>query len=158
MLEKFNSYYNKRNKQIGRMLRSNMTRAEACLWKYALRAGQMKGFTFRRQRPVLNYVADFMCKELSLIVEVDGITHLDEDAKEKNRRRELDLVSVGFRIIRFTDEAILNNINGVIDALENFIDKLSLSDPPPFNSPADGGYFLKEYNALLENIKIDNRY
>ena len=144
MVEKFNSYYNKRNKQIGRMLRSNMTRAEACLWKYALRAGQMKGQAFRRQRPVLNYVADFICKELSLIVEVDGITHLDEDAKVRDRKRESELQSVGFRIIRFTDEVVLNNINGVIDTLENFIDKLSLSDPPPLDSPPSGGYILKE--------------
>jgi very-short-patch-repair endonuclease len=69
MLKRYNSFYNKRNKQVARMLRSNMTKAEACLWKYALRARQMKGYKFRRQRPVLNYVADFMCKELNLIIE-----------------------------------------------------------------------------------------
>jgi len=40
-----------------------MTKAEACLWKYALRAKMMKGYTFNRQRPVLNYIADFMCKK-----------------------------------------------------------------------------------------------
>ena len=56
-----------------------MTKAEACLWKYVLRAGKMKSFQFRRQRPVLNYIADFMCKELMLIIEVDGITDSWED-------------------------------------------------------------------------------
>jgi very-short-patch-repair endonuclease len=125
------------------MLRSNMTKAEACLWKYALRARQMKGYTFRRQRPVLNYVADFMCKELHLIIEVDGITHTQEDTKIKDSIKETDLESVGFRIIRFTDEAILNNINGVIDTLEILIDKMVASNPPPFNSPANGGQFHK---------------
>ena len=55
-----------------------MTKAEACLWKYVLRAGQLKSYQFRRQRPILNYVADFMCMELMLIIEVDGITHHSE--------------------------------------------------------------------------------
>ena len=49
-----------------------MTKAEACLGKYALRTRQLKGFQFRRQRTVLNYIAGFMCKELMLIIEVDG--------------------------------------------------------------------------------------
>ena len=60
-------------------LRKEMTNEEACLWKYILRAGQLKGFQFRRQRPVLNYIADFMCMELKLIIEVDGITHQWEE-------------------------------------------------------------------------------
>jgi very-short-patch-repair endonuclease len=55
-----------------------MTKAETCPWKFALRANQLKGYPFRRQRPVLNYIADFMCKDLMLIIEVDGITHQDE--------------------------------------------------------------------------------
>lgn len=69
---------------MARAMRKNMTKAEACLWKYALRAGQMNGYTFYRQRPVLNYIADFLCKELNLIIEVDGITHLDKETLEKD--------------------------------------------------------------------------
>ena len=49
-----------------------MTKAEACLWKYVLRASRMKGYGFRRQRPIMNYIADFMCKELMLVIEVDA--------------------------------------------------------------------------------------
>ena len=52
-----------------------MTKAEACLWKYVLKGRMMKEYQFRRQRPVLQYVADFMCKELKLIIEVDGSSH-----------------------------------------------------------------------------------
>lgn len=55
--------YNKNLKEYARENRKNMTKAEACLWKYVLRAGNILGFTFRRQRPVLNYIAGFMCKE-----------------------------------------------------------------------------------------------
>jgi len=71
-----NNYaYNKFLQPYANALRKNMTKAEACLWKYALRARSMKGCQFRRQRPVLQYIADFMCKELKLIIEVDGSSH-----------------------------------------------------------------------------------
>ena len=77
--EHSNHNYNKNLQPYANRLRKEMTKAEACLWKYVLRAGTMKGFQFRRQRPVLNYIADFMCKELMLIIEVDGITHHFEE-------------------------------------------------------------------------------
>jgi very-short-patch-repair endonuclease len=70
-----NHHYNKRLQFNANTLRKEMTKAEACLWKFVLRAGMMKGYSFRRQRPVLNYIADFMCKELMLVIEVDGLTH-----------------------------------------------------------------------------------
>ncbi len=80
-----NWHYNKNLKEYANKLRRNMTKAEACLWKYALRAGMLSQWKFNRQRPVLNYIADFMCKELLLVFEVDGITHLWEETMEKDR-------------------------------------------------------------------------
>jgi len=74
-----NYHYNKKLQSYANTLRQNMTKAEASLWKYVLRNGLLHGYKFRRQRPVLNYIADFKCPELMLIIEVDGITHLDED-------------------------------------------------------------------------------
>jgi hypothetical protein len=68
-------HYNKVLRDYANKNRKEMTRAEACLWKYALSKGQMEGYQFLRQSPVLNYIADFMCKELMLIIEVDGLTH-----------------------------------------------------------------------------------
>ena len=65
---KNNYHYNKNLQPFANSLRKNMTKAEACLWKYVLGSRQMKGYQFRRQRPVLNYIADFMCKELLLAV------------------------------------------------------------------------------------------
>ncbi len=70
-----NYYYNPGLKRYAQKLRSNGTKAEACLWYYLLKAQLFNGFKFRRQRPVLNYIADFMCFELMLIIEVDGISH-----------------------------------------------------------------------------------
>lgn len=90
-----------------------MTKAEACLWKYELRAKKLKGYSFRRQRPVLNYIADFMCTDLMLIIEVDGITHWDEEVVKKDKVRQRKLEEVGFKVIRFDDAEVLNDIENV---------------------------------------------
>ena len=101
-----------------------MTKAEACLWKYVLKAGGMKGFNFRRQRPVLNYIADFMCKDLWLIIEVDGISHSYEEVTEKDKIRQENLEKAGFTVIRFTDEEVLKHINAVRSEIENIVSKI----------------------------------
>lgn len=80
--------YNTSLQPFANKLRKNMTKAEACLWKYALRARQMKGYQFRRQRPVINYIADFMCKDLMLIIEVDGLSHQFEEVIRKDKIRQ----------------------------------------------------------------------
>ena len=111
--------YNTRLQPFANSLRKNMTKAEACLWKYALRASQMKGYQFRRQRPVINFIADFMCKELMLVIEVDGISHDDE----KDERKQAALEAAGFMVLRFSDHEVLNNMRGVISFLEDWIEK-----------------------------------
>lgn len=111
--------------------RVNMTKAEACLWKYVLRARQMKGYQFRRQRPVLDYIADFMCKELMLIIEVDGITHHYEETQTSDRIKQKTLANAGFTILRFDDEDILENIDWVAIKIEEWIIKKEKSKPPP---------------------------
>ncbi|MBU6157944.1 MAG: DUF559 domain-containing protein [Bacteroidetes bacterium] len=116
-----NSFYNPRLKDYSRALRKRMTKAEVCLWKYALRAGMMHGYTFNRQRPILKYIADFMCKALKLIIEADGITHLDEIVIKNDRNREEVLREFGFEILRFTDEEVLNNIASVKEVILNWI-------------------------------------
>lgn len=126
-----NHYYNKSLQPNANRLRKEMTKAEACLWKYVLRASQLKGFPFKRQRPVLSYIADFMCKELMLIVEVDGITHHWDGALEKDDIRQNALESVGFTVIRVSDEEVLKNIQGVINFPEDWIEKKMNSTPPP---------------------------
>jgi very-short-patch-repair endonuclease len=61
-------HYNKDLQAFANQNRKKMTKAESCLWKYVLSKRQMRGYQFGRQRPVLNYIADFMCKELKLII------------------------------------------------------------------------------------------
>jgi very-short-patch-repair endonuclease len=96
--------YNKALRSKAKSLRSTMTKAEACLWKYVLSGRKLNGFQFRRQRPVLRYIADFMCKELKLIIEVDGITHTYESVHENDIKKQEELEKAGFAILRFTDE------------------------------------------------------
>ena len=105
-----------------------MTKAEACLWKYILKAKQLKGYQFRRQRPVLNYVADFICMELMLIIEVDGITHHWEETIVKDKKKQSDLEAAGFSVLRFTDDEVLDDINAVHGILENWIGMKISSD------------------------------
>lgn len=118
--------------------RKQKTKAEACLWKYALKAKQM-GYTFNRQRPVLNYIADFMCKELNLIIEVDGYTHLLEDVIKNDVIRQKRLEEAGFRVIRFKDEEILKEINRVREVILITIEQqlVVLINPSP--APSRGG-------------------
>ena len=119
-----NYRYNKSLKLNAKALRKNMTKAEACLWKYVLKAGGMKGFTFRRQRPVLNYIADFMCMELFLIIEVDGITHSYETVSKQDAKRQADLEKAGFTLIRFNDQEVLNSISSVYTVIEDMVSKI----------------------------------
>ena len=119
----YNHAYNKNLQPFANKLRKEMTKAEACFWKYVLKARLLKGYRFRRQRPVLNYIADFMCMELMLIIEVDGITHHWEETIKKDKKKQADLEAAGFTVLRFTDEDVLNNINAVYAFLDDWIQK-----------------------------------
>ncbi len=88
MNEKYDNYnYNKKLQPYANRLRKTMTKAEACLWKYVLKARQLRGYQFRRQRPVLWYIADFMCKKLMLVIEVDGLSHTWEETIRKDKKK-----------------------------------------------------------------------
>ncbi len=69
------------------------------------------GTKFLRQRPVLNYIADFMSRELLLIIECDGASHMIEGADERDKVRDKILENVGFRILRFGDDMVIDNLS-----------------------------------------------
>ena len=118
-----NWHYNKKLKERANELRKNMTKSEACLWKYVLKAGAMKNYGFRRQRPVLNYIADFMAKDLMLIIELDGLTHASKDTATKDEEKTNALEKVGFTVIRFTDEEVLEDLDNVRRTLETYVEE-----------------------------------
>jgi very-short-patch-repair endonuclease len=107
-----------------------MTKGEACLWKYVLSRRQMKGYQFRRQRPILNYIADFVCLDLLLIIEIDGITHCDQNRIARDEIRDRTLQSVGFTTLRFSNWEVLNRISDVSITIGNWIEESGRIPPP----------------------------
>jgi very-short-patch-repair endonuclease len=123
--------YNKHLQPYANQQRKNMTKAEACLWKFVLRAKGMKGYQFRRERPVLNYIADFMCMPLKLVIEVDGLTHQSGARVAKDEKKDKDLREAGFTVLRFNDDEVLNQINWVRAEIETMIEKIEKEIQPP---------------------------
>jgi len=97
-------------------LRREMTPVEKILWK-ELRTNKLNGLHFRRQQIIHGYFADFYCHQRELIVELDGRIH--ELQKEYDAEREEYLIAIGFRIIRFTNEEINENLKGVLQKIVN---------------------------------------
>jgi len=116
-------HYNKNLKLKARKLRNKSTIAEATLWKYVLRASGL-GYPFRRQRPIENYIVDFVCLPLKLIIEVDSITHSYEEVASKDQIRDQRLKGLGFTVIRIPDEAILSDVDRVRNYLLEEIKKI----------------------------------
>jgi very-short-patch-repair endonuclease len=125
MLEKAspsnNYHYNKTLRTFARELRNNSTKAEIYLWNDVLKCGNLKGYKFQRQRPVLRYIADFMCFELMLVIEVDGITHETDAVALKDARKTQDLEAVGFTVLRYSDWEVLERRLDVEEALMAWI-------------------------------------
>ena len=104
-------------------MRSNETAAEAKLWA-ELRNRHCAGLKFVRQAPVGVYYADFLCRERRLIVEVDGATHGTDAEMSADAQRTLDLERLGFRVYRASNTEIFDNIDGVLEALLEFMGEL----------------------------------
>jgi very-short-patch-repair endonuclease len=117
-----------------RELRKNMTEAERALWRH-LRLRQIDGNKFRRQQPIGKYIVDFVCLEKKLIIEVDGSQHSEQI--DYDLKRDTWLEKEGFCILRFWDNQVLNETDGVQEII---IDALgSPSCPPHLNPPPQGG-------------------
>ena len=115
---------------LARKLRTSGTDAEIRLWS-RLRRRQLDGFRFRRQQPMGRYVVDFFCPEAKLIIEVDGGQH-GESATDEHRTRWLE--AHGYRVIRFWNNDVLANTEGV---LLTILEALRVV-PPPYRPPQGG--------------------
>ncbi len=99
-----------------RHLRREMTDAERKLWS-VLRDHQLDGCRFRRQAPIGPYVVDFVCHEARLVVEVDGSQHGEQRGLAHDAVRDSWLATRGYRVLRFWNNDVLSNIDGVAEAL-----------------------------------------
>ena len=95
-------------------MRREPTDVEIKLWN-ALRDRQLEGYKFRRQVPVAGFIADFMCKDAALIVEVDGGQHAENAGRDEKRTKILN--GEGFRVVRFWNNEVLQNLDGVLQEL-----------------------------------------
>jgi BirA family biotin operon repressor/biotin-[acetyl-CoA-carboxylase] ligase len=103
----------KRLTGLARNLRNNATEAERCLWLH-LRASRFEGAKFTRQFPIGNFIADFACRRLRLAIELDGGQHCDSPT-DANRTRIIE--AHGYRVIRFWNHEVLDNMDGVLTVI-----------------------------------------
>ena len=97
--------------QAARRLRQQLTPAEDQLWS-ALRGRQLVGLKFRCQHPVGRFIVDFYCPSCKLVIEVDGDIHAQQKAYDDARTEQLQ--SFGYRVLRFTNEEVLNDLQTVL--------------------------------------------
>lgn len=126
-------------KRNSRQLRQNMTDAEKKLWQ-SLRCRQLHAAKFRRQVVLGAFIVDFACMEFRLIVEVDGGQH---NGCAQDNCRDAWLMSQGFRVLRFWNNEVLNNLEGVLEKID-----CTLQATPPSNLPPSRGKAISPGTGL----------
>jgi len=122
-------HYNKNLKPLARKLRKQGTKGEALLWKKVLRARYMEGYQFNRQFPIDNYIVDFLCRRLNLIIEIDGSCHLTKGKQDRERQDYLE--KLGYTVIRFTEGEVVYRIDDVARDIYNAVKALEKSPSIP---------------------------
>ncbi len=112
--------YHSKLKELARKLRNNSTKSEVILWQY-LKGKKMMGCDFHRQKPIDNFIVDFFCNKLKLVIELDGYTHTFEDVADRDKLKQEKIQELGITILRFCDEAVMKNIGGVIEVIRNYV-------------------------------------
>jgi very-short-patch-repair endonuclease len=116
--------------KAARALRGTMTDAEQMLW-YCLRRKQLSGFRFRRQHPFERFVLDFYCCEMKLAIELDGGQHNEPDAKARDKERSELLAGHGILVLRFWNNEIFANLEGVLQTIYDVLLERSARNMPP---------------------------
>ena len=114
---------------LRRRLRNNLTRTEQLLWA-KLRQNQIYGLKFRRQHGIGSYIVDFYCPERNVVIEVDRDVHAIKTQQNKDHLRENYLKSLGLKILRYTYDEVMNNLDGVLEDLARRLLKDSTSPTP----------------------------
>jgi very-short-patch-repair endonuclease len=112
-----------------------MTRAETLLWRY-IKADRINGLGFRRQVPMQRYVADFVCHAARLVIVLDGESHEFASRQRSDAARDAWFNSQGYTVLRFTNEQVLTNLEGVIEAVRAGARRIA---PPSLSLPHKGG-------------------
>ncbi len=113
--------YHPKLKELARKLRNKSTKSEIKLWQY-LKSKKMMGYDFHRQKPIDNFMLDFFCNKLKLALELDGYTHTFEEIAEKDALKQERLKEFGITVLRFCDEDVMKNMDGVLQVIRCFIE------------------------------------
>jgi very-short-patch-repair endonuclease len=125
MTELFNRFQDKKKRV---RLRSEMTETERLLWM-RLRGRQLLDYKFRRQFSIGPFIVDFYCPRLRLALEVDGDSHfLSSEAEQYDRQRQSAIEDLGIKVLRFTNEEVKSNLEGV---LKKILEEIKQPEPPP---------------------------
>ena len=117
------SSYNKKSlTEKRKQLRSNGTSAEAVLWN-RLKEKQLDGRRFRRQFSINNYIVDFYCTTEKLAIELDGQNHFTQAGSANDYERDQNLKAQGVTVLRFENEVVFKNIEGVLDEIKRHFKK-----------------------------------
>ncbi len=122
---------------FARRMRRDPTPSENALWQM-LRRSQLDGHEFRRQHPIPNtrFIADFYCKALKMIIEVDGGYHTEPEQAERDEVRQMLITELGYTFARFTDEEVTHTMPYVLKTIEDTARHLSGARPVPPLSPS----------------------
>ncbi|HQU32381.1 MAG: DUF559 domain-containing protein [Planctomycetia bacterium] len=112
--------YHPKLKELTRKLGNKGTQSEIRLWQY-LKGKKMIGYDFHRQKPIDSFIVDFFCNKLKLAVELDGYTHTFEEIAKKDTLKQERLNELGITVLRFCDEDVIKNIEGVLGVIRKFI-------------------------------------
>jgi very-short-patch-repair endonuclease len=121
-----------------KQLRRTMTRAETLLWRY-IKANRIDGLGFRRQVPLQNYIADFVCFAAKVVIELDGESHDFVERQNADRDRDAFFAEQGFQVLRFTNEQVMSNLEDVVEAIRQAIAYRAPGLPPSPALPHKGG-------------------
>ena len=116
------------SKQSARALRKRMTDAERLLWRH-LRNRELDGWKFRRQYPVGSFIVDFICVEKNLVIEVDGGPHAENE--ERDIQRSAYLNRMGYRVFRFWNNQVMQETEGVLEAILAILGNTDQNSPSP---------------------------
>lgn len=130
--------------------RANPTEAETIMWN-ELRNRKLDGFKFRRQQPLYDFIPDFICIERKLVVEVDGGYHLKKEQKDADAQRDVALNAKGYRVLRFTNEEVINEKERVLKTISTALATAAGSPSPQEREPeGEVGQEITITSAILE--------
>ena len=107
-----------------------MTKAEIILWS-KLKGKQLNGLKFRRQHGINNYIVDFYCPELRLVIEIDGGVHCYDSRITYDKQRQEEIEALGIKVLRYTNNDVIKNLEGVLNNI--------IKTTTPLSPPSQGG-------------------